>query len=109
LPTKEREADILRTIMDGLAAMDVWAIRMNSGMTISYYKGKKRAIRYGRKGCADILAIPRTLLLGPIWIEVKRPGETQSLDQVFFEGEVKAQGHRYILAHSWEDVLEALR
>lgn len=113
----EKEADILRTIMDGLSAMRIWHVRMNTATTILSYKGKKRAIRQGRRGMADILALPTKCILTweaaeriftPLWIECKRPGEKQTADQVNFQYEVEAEGHRYAVLSSWEDALKVL-
>ena len=115
---KERESDILRTILEGLSALRIWHVRMNSGAMFGEYAGKKRMLRFGRRGMADILAIRheyRNLIaddewrLDVIWLEVKRPGGKMTADQVAFESEVLAEGHKYILAHSWDDVIEAFR
>lgn len=112
---KEKESDIQRTILDGLAAMHVWAIRMNSGAMYGSHKGKRWAVRFGRKGMADILATMMVKTAGcwidskVIWIEVKQPGKHQSADQVLFQKEVEAEGHRYILATSWESVLAVIQ
>jgi hypothetical protein len=113
-----KESDIQRTILDGLAAMHIWHMRCNSGGMYGSHKGKRWAVRFGRKGMADILAIKKgaypahgsglVLLLNPIWIEVKRPGEKQTEAQIDFQHEVQQEGHRYILAHSWEEVCTAL-
>jgi hypothetical protein len=87
------------------------------------YGGKKRMLRFGRKGMADILAIHSRLegyfttdnnpvmdtIHTPIWIEVKRPGGKQTPDQIAFQSEVEAEGHRYLLVTSWEEVMEALK
>jgi hypothetical protein len=111
------EADILRTILDGLLAMQIWHVRMNTATTILSYKGKRRAIRQGRRGMADILALPNKCILTwevaervftPLWIECKRLGEKQSEDQIAFEAEVEAQGHRYAVIHSWEELQKVL-
>lgn len=108
---KEKESDIQRTILDGLAAMHIWAIRMNSGAMYGSHKGKRWAVRFGRKGMADILAsVERRYSSYPefVWIEVKRPGEKQTAEQQAFEDEVKAIGHTYILATCWEIVRETI-
>jgi hypothetical protein len=108
---KERESDIQRTIMDGLSAMRIWHVRMNTGGMFGVHKGKRWAVRFGRKGMADILAIRDEDVgrLAVYWIEVKRPGEKQTADQEGFEREVRAEGMGYILANSWESVLEVLK
>lgn len=48
-----------------------WVERMNTGATISHYKGKKRFIRFSFKGCSDIIG---QLKNGRFFaIEVKKP------------------------------------
>lgn len=112
---KEKESDIQRTILDGLAAMHIWAIRMNSGAMYGSHKGKRWAVRFGRKGMADVLALPyrdnkfHACCFNPTWIEVKRLGEKQTADQVNFQYEVESEGHRYILATSWDSVLAVIQ
>ena len=109
--SREKELDILRTIMDGLAAKHIWHMRCNTGGMFGSYKGKRWAVKFGRKGMADIMAIRDEDVgrLAVYWIEVKRPGEKQTADQSGFEREVRAEGMSYVLAHSWEDVLAALQ
>lgn len=119
-----KESDILRTILDGLAAMHIWAIRMNSGAMYGSHKGKRWAVRFGRKGMADILALQvwETIVslgdgraphkyphIAPLWIEVKQPGKKQTPDQLLFQKEVEAEGHRYLVASSWESVLAVIQ
>lgn len=110
--------------MDGLSAMKIWHMRCNSGGMFGSHKGKRWAVKFGRKGMADVLALPRICEEGhlnctvgdqrpyckptPTWIEVKRPGEKQTADQEIFEAEVTQEGHRYFVVHSWEEVVEAL-
>jgi len=103
--------------MDGLSAMKIWHMRCNTGGMFGSYKGKRWAVRFGRKGMGDILALPKKYELSwetsgwkivPTWFEVKRLGEKQTQDQVIFELEVLAAGHRYAVVHSWEEALEVL-
>jgi hypothetical protein len=119
MASREKESDIQKTILEGLSALRIWHTRMNSGAMFGEYRGKKRMLRFGRKGMADILVIgktyaPHSLRLGvylfmPTWIEVKRPREKQTPDQLAFQVEVEAEGHHYLVAHSWEEVLAALQ
>ena len=122
---KERESDILRTITDGLSAMHIWWVRMNSGAMVSEYRGKKRMLRFGRKGMGDILALvvsdlgincyrceamnPLPMTFTPTWFECKTATGEQTADQMEFQHEVEQAGHHYFVVRSWEDVLEALR
>ena len=119
---KASEAQISRSIMDYLAATRIFAMRMNSGTRIGEHKGKKWAIHMHAPGTADILAFLPSKIVGQradgrftyrlqsvIWIEVKDATGKQSEIQKSFQAQVEAEGHRYIIARSIEDVLEALR
>lgn len=112
------EGALLKQILDYLAAERIWAMRINTGAVVSEYKGRTRFHRYGRPGCADILAFPKIKrrsgsddwFLEPIlWIECKTPKGKQSEMQKVFQGEVEAEGHTYIVARSLEDVKAALQ
>ena len=101
-----KESDIQRAILDYLAAKRVFAIRMNSGAMFGKHKGKGWAVRFGMKGMADILAFPYVdFHILPTWIEVKMPLASPSAEQCAFGVMVEAEGHRYILARSVDDVM----
>lgn len=102
------EGAILKSILDYLAIEHIWAMRINTGAVVSEYKGRKRFHRYGRPGCADILAFPDNLHK-PLWIECKTETGHQSEAQKWFQAEVEARGHYYIIARSIDDVKEFLR
>lgn len=123
-----KERDVQKAILDYLAAKGILAFRMNSGATLSSYKGKTRMVRYGTPGMADVLAFPfkpeRAYLrdnlpfeyggtifktIVPTWIEVKAPKGKQSELQKSFQAQVEAHGHRYILASSLDAVIEVLK
>jgi hypothetical protein len=120
---KISETAILRSIMDYLAARHVLAFRMQSGATVSTYKGKSRMVRYGVPGMADILTFPMLKIRyqcdifggkyheeafhGPTWIEVKTATGKQSELQKSFQTQVEREHHRYGICRSIEDV-EAL-
>lgn len=99
------EKDTQKAILDYLAAKGVLAFRMQTGMHISSYNGKTRAIHYGVPGMADILAFPRDV---PTWLEVKAEKGKQSDLQKSFQTQVEDHGHRYLIARSVDDVAEAL-
>lgn len=107
--TKGPEALTQALICDYLTAKRVWWMRMNSGATLAEHNGKTRMIRYGRKGCADLLVILLTAYDGNrvIWIETKA-GTRQSPFQKMFQQEVEAEAHTYIVARSLEDVMEVI-
>ena len=126
--TTATEAQISKSIMEWLAAKHIFALRMNSGTALATYKGKTRAIHMHAKGTADILVLPRkregfltTLaipngfsadfkrwIIHPLWIEVKDAKGKQSDVQKSFQAKVEAEGHRYAICRSIEDVEAAL-
>jgi hypothetical protein len=96
-----READVLRSILDYLAAKRVLAFRMNTGAL----KVDKRFMRFGVPGMADILAFPDdSPLQSVLWIECKADKGVQSELQKSFAAQVKQAGHTYIIARSIDDV-----
>lgn len=90
--------------------------RMNSGSMLVESKGKTRRIAMGEKGTADLLALPLLLpaiwpnlsapLMHPmvVWLECKAEGGKQTAVQKDFEARVTAEGHRYAVVRSIEDV-----
>lgn len=99
------EGEILRSILDYLAVEKIWAMRLNTGAIVSEYKGRTRFHRYGRPGCADILASFNGEF---VWLECKTANGKQSDAQKEFEAEVKALGHYYFVVRSIDDVKTAL-
>lgn len=108
------ESQIVRQILDYLAAEHIFAFRLNTSAFSGEYKGKRwftRSHSLG-PGAADILAIPEIrlpveqlrIVLRPIWIEVKTAKGKQSSEQKSFQDHVESLGHRYILARSVDDV-----
>jgi hypothetical protein len=88
------------------------ALRMNSG-TINI---GKRYIQLHEEGTADILFFPRLTCnersKTPVWIETKygnaRTKKSRIAKQAEFRATVEALGHRYILAKTIDEGLEAL-
>jgi hypothetical protein len=100
------EAQLQAVILDWLAAVGILAFRMNVGAIVKEdASGKKRTIRFGVLGMADILAFPRGRIC---WIEIKAPDGRQSQWQRSFQAQVERHGHRYVLARSLEEVQDAL-
>lgn len=84
----------------------VW--RQNTGASPPMmHNGKRRFIKYGEPGIADIIGILRGGHL--LAIEAKLPGGEQSSDQRAFAGCVEAMGGLYILAHSPEEAVAGLK
>lgn len=70
-------------------------------------------MKFGRPGCADILAMPHSYIGKPdldlpIWFEVKAQRGVQSEIQREFQLEVEDQGHRYAVVRSIDDVAAVL-
>jgi len=111
-----KERDIQRAILDYLAARGVLAFRMQTGAVQSEYKGKSRFMRFGVPGMADVLAFIQPENCDEdfshqlaYWIECKAPTGKQSELQKSFQRQVEDHGHRYVVARSVEDVMEALK
>ena len=101
--------------MEYLSIKRIWHMRQNSGAVVSEYNGKKRMIRYGRTGCADILASPLRWegMLGEhpvlLWLEIKADKGRQSPGQIQFMDEVRNEGHYYAVIHSIEELQDVLK
>jgi len=100
------ERDTQKAILQFLALKRVLAYRMNTGAAVYETAGKKRFVRYGNPGMADILAI--TTGGQCIWIEVKAAKGKQSESQIRFQREVEKRGHTYLVARSVEDLYPLL-
>ena len=74
------EADIQKAVLEWLNTIPgIYVWRRNVGMTTSVYKGKKRVIRYGYRGQADLEGIgPNGIHLE---IEIKRLGQKPTAAQ----------------------------
>jgi hypothetical protein len=100
------ETELKREICQALTKMGIFWIRCNSGIT----KVKRGWMHNCPKGTADVLAAPeRADRPSWLWIEVKKPKEKQSPEQIQFQHDVEARGMTYIVARSLDDVLEAIR
>ena len=113
-----RESEIQRVILEWLAAKHIFSLRMNTGAMTSEYRGKKRFMRFGEPGQADILAFVSRHYehcgagfdeIKPTWIEVKAEKGKQSDLQKSFQAKVESEGHMYILARSLDDVMAVLK
>ena len=100
-----KEKDILKACLDYLAyskAGELW--RQNSGAMVSEYHGKKRFMRFGKTGCADITGILKDGRR--VEIEVKGPGGKQSPAQKEFQIMIEKNHGLYILVTSVNDLIE---
>lgn len=93
-----KERDILRQVLDWLAAEHKFAIRLNTG---SFYDAGRafHAHNLGA-GVADVLIVPP----GAVWCEAKGPNGRQRPEQKQFEQWVIGYGHKYILTRSVDDL-----
>lgn len=79
------------------------AFRMNSGKV----KVRGGWMQLAPNGTSDILVFP---VSGPVtWVETKIKNGKQNEDQLEFELRVKMFGHRYILARTIDEGMEALK
>lgn len=103
------ESQVLRSILDYLAVNRIYAVRMNSGSIVGERNGNRYRIGMHEAGTADILAFVYNGAgegFLPVWIEVKGPKGKQSDLQKSFQARVTAEGMRYILAYSIDDLIK---
>jgi hypothetical protein len=100
------ETAIVREILRALPALGVMAWRNNTGATAGTYRGKRRLVRWGIVGGADIIGLTATGRF--VAIEVKRLGETPTPAQRSFLQCVRDRGGVACVATSVEEVDRAL-
>ncbi len=87
---KFKETDLQKQIVEYLNLMGHFVWRNNSGAVFSEYKGKKRMIKFGFKGCADVVGILRDgrFIAVECKIGYNKPTEAQYnfLDEVTHRG-----------------------
>ena len=106
-------SEITRPLIDALNETGGWALRMNSGKV----KVARGFVQLHEEGTGDILFFPRINPLNNVvkvvWIETKKlKGRTHKARieaQAAFKAKVEALGHRYIIAKTINEGLEALR
>ena len=98
---------VTKPIQEALTEAGYFCMRMNSGVA----KVAGRRIRLCPKGTADLVLFPP--YLPPVWIETKalqaRTKPEQKIAQQNFAYLVESLGHKYVLAKSLDDVLDALK
>lgn len=102
------EAEVQRAILDTLRFLGVDCWRANTGAVAAEHKGRSRFVRFGVKGQSDILGI----LPGSgrfLAIEVKRPGNRPTADQVAFLMRVNDAGGIAFWATSARTVEHAIK
>jgi len=110
------ERDLLKAVLDYLAAEHVLAFRMAVGATTV----GNRFFRWGTPGMADVIAFPRVWIFAPfpghahweagpvLWLETKTAKGKQSPLQRSFQLQVEEYGHRYAIIRSLDDLISAL-
>lgn len=113
------EAQTQKAVCEFLSARKIWWMRCNTGAMQAEHNGKRRFLRFGKPGMADIQAISKfdfQHTVGPntywatmprvIWLEIKSPTGKQSAAQKEFQAEVEAEGHTYLLVRDINEVIE---
>ena len=100
-----KEGDLVKAVLQYLAARRIPAWRVNAVAVGGEYKGKRRFVRSVAPGFADIIAIvPRHAFGGFCAIECKSPTGKLSEAQLRFLQTVKQAGGLAIVARSLDDV-----
>jgi len=90
-PPLVTEKEVQRAILDTLDALGVRAWRNNVGSISAEHKGRKRFVRFGEVGAADILGVlPGTGRLCAV--EVKRPGNHPTPAQIRWMVDMNERG-----------------
>lgn len=103
------EKDIQSQCLQYLTLTGIFCWRQNQGAFTGDYKGKRRFVRFSTMpGISDILGIlkPTGRFLA---IEVKRPGNKPSPEQLAFLDVVRANGGLALVVYSLDDLIEGLR
>jgi len=102
----EKECDIQQRIVDLLEAAGAMVVENRSqkwDALATARAARNSAARQRAKGQVDlIVALPGG---GTLWIEVKRPGEKPTIDQVQHHAGLRILGHLVIVATGHEEIL----
>lgn len=103
-----KEADIQKMCLQYLTVVcKYFAWRNNTGAIAGEYKGKRRFVRYGAVGSADIFAVlPGGRFLS---CEIKRPGNKPTAAQLTWRDAVLESGGLAVIVHSAEELRTCLR
>jgi hypothetical protein len=100
------ETQLVRSVLDALAARGIWSWRENSGLTVFGSMGgaSRRVVRGAPKGTPDILGVlPGGRLFG---IECKSAKGRQNPNQKAWEQRAAKHSVRYGVARSVSDALD---
>ena len=99
-----KESVLVRIILKYLGARNIVAWRSNTGASVYEHNGRRRFVRYGVRGSADIHAIdPNNGRI--VCIECKSDKGKQSEDQFQFQLDIERSLGIYILAKDLDDVV----
>ena len=100
-----KESALLKSITDYLQYLEnmgrLYFVRNNSGAFVGEYKGKKRFVRFGKKGSSDIIIYLKGGKV--IFIEAKTEKGEQTANQIAFERLIKTLGYDYHVVRSFEE------
>lgn len=97
------ESDWQRKLIDALAYLDCWAIRINSGGV----KARNGFYRGAPDGTPDILVMLRGGRL--LWLELKEPGKVLRDSQVKWHARAAEMGIRVVKVESVREGLDAVK
>lgn len=103
--TKQREGEIVAECIRYLQIKGYEVIRNNTGAIVAEYKGKKRLIRFGLPGSADILACSPDGRF--VAIECKAGSNKTTRLQELFLNRIRENNGIAVVARSVADLVEA--
>jgi hypothetical protein len=95
----QTETQVKREITKTLERFGVWVERIHTGMV----PVGGRWIHGARTGTPDTVVISP-----PGWLEVKRPGEEPSPEQVDWHEKARKAGHRVAVVHSAQEAVRVV-
>ena len=99
---KQTETQLVKTCLEWLHIMGIFAWRNNTGAFAREDKGRRRFVRYGEKGSADIIGVGKQGRF--LSVECKLPGRRQTPDQVAFQKKIEDNGGWYYLVHDLDEL-----
>lgn len=97
------EKQVLAACLEYLQRKGYFVWRNNTGVQVLEYKGKKRLLRSGLTGSADILGLLKNGRF--LAVECKRQGNVLSEAQRAFKEQIEANQGLYITAYSIDDLI----
>lgn len=102
-----KESALVKAILSYCHIRGIAAWRNNTGCVVASYKGRRRFVRYGHKGFADIFGV---LPGGRFFaIECKTDKGRTTIEQDEFIDSINAIGGLAFVARSLDDVMDNLK